>query len=1298
MNPERRDEVQRIFRSTLTLAPDSRGQYLERVCGDDDGLRREVESLMATEGLEQTATGGAPALSGEPEFVGSERFILQRRLGSGAFGVVYQVYDRHREAVLALKTLPRAEAGPLYQFKREFRMLADISHPNLVTLYELLSEEGRWFFTMEFVDGVDFQRHAGAGGDGLTRLRSAIRQLAVGVCALHQYGKLHCDLKPQNVLVDAGGRVVILDFGLVADASAAGAVGAGMLFGTPEFMAPEQAAGCGVSPASDWYSVGVMLYQALTGVLPISGSGSSILRDKQTLVPAPASRLCPNAPADLCDLAEALLQRDPLLRPAGDQVLRRLGVPREDSVRATSLDRAPFIGRESDLAVLRQALGDARQGRLTTVFVYGPSGVGKSALMRRFLDEVREQKTHVVLEGRCYERESVPYKAIDSLVDNLKRWLLGLSKGELKELLPADFAALMRLFPVLKDLAEEPDLVAIPNAAELRLRGFKALREMLGRLAARQPAVLLIDDLQWGDMDSAALLNDLLCDPGPLPILFLACYRSDEADTSPLLRQLLRARGPGVSGHRVELPVQDLDYAAARDLALSLLSRHQSIPTSLAEQIARESGGNPLFLGELVKYSQVEARTEANAATAEAWRFDSGSITLDELLRRLVARLPEDARRLLEAIALAGQPIELSIAKAAARLDTGAFMEMAQLRRHRLVRTRLGEASEEIEPYHDRIRQGTERSMSPERRRECHHRLATAWESSGPPDPRFLAIHFREAGVGDKAFVYSVRAANDAVAALAFDNAAQFFRFALESAPDDAAERESLQVQLGDALCNAGRGAEGAQAYLTAAGHGSANTLELRRRAAAQFLMSGRIQEGLALTEDVLKVVGMKVPRSPWQALLSFFVRRLWLRVRGLKFRERQASEIRDGDLLRFDICASLVQGLAMVDPIRAHPFYVRGLLLALQSGEPSRMSAALCSEAAYFALRGGRKKDKVERILGAAQELAERSRSQNAVGLVALAKGMAAFLQGQWKTAVERMTSAETILRERCTGVAWEVATAHMMGSVSLFLMGELKELKRRLPRIIKDAETRGDLFEVTDLRTRLAHTICLADDNPERAHQEIRAAVAEWRRQEFDLQHWWAWIGSVETDLYAGQPQDAWARIESDWPKLRWSFLTRVQYVYIESLHHRARAALALAAAGSTDEALRRELLRRAERDARRMEGENVPWSIALAALLRAGIAARRGAGEESVKLLEGAEQRLAAADMALYGMAARHTRGRLLGGERGRELSASAEEWMRGQEILNPERMAGMLAPGFFSPVPVGVRPVPEVPAGC
>jgi hypothetical protein len=818
--------------------------------------------------------------------------------------------------------------------------------------------------------------------------------------------------------------------------------------------------------------------------------------------------------------------------------------------------------------------------------------------------------------------------------------------------------------------------VEIASPAELRLRGFQALRELLERLATRRPVVLLIDDLQWGDTDSAPFLVDLVSDPAPVPILFLACYREDEAESSPLLRQLLHARGLGSSGHRIELPVEDLEPSAARDLALTLLSRHETVVPSVAEQIARESGGNPFFLAELVKDWQTTSRITGKREAATAGVVSkSGAISVDDLVRRRLANLSEPSRRLLQVIALAGQPIDLGIARDAARLEEGSFPELAQLLRERLIRTRRSDGWEEIEAYHDRIRQGTEASMPPEALQECHYRLATAWESAGRSDPRFPAIHFRGARVAEKALAYAIRAAEEAAAALAFDNAAQFYSYAAEFAPN--AERDGWLVKMAEALCNAGRGSNGARVYLDVAERSrGAAAVELRRRAAGHLLMAGRIEEGLALTREVLKVVNMRVHRWAWQAMLSFFVQRLWIRARGLTFREREAAQIPAADLLRMDICASLVQGLAMVDPIRAHPFHARLLLLALQSGEASRISRALCSEAGYFALRGDRSKEKVERVLGTAQELAARSENANDRGLAALAIGMAAFLRGEWRNAAERMAAAESILRERCTGVAWEVATAHMMGSVSWAFLGEWEQLTNRLPRIIKDAEARGDLFEGTDLRTRLAHTICLAADRADQAREEIRSAMEHWHREDFDLQHWWAWLGNIETDLYTGEAQSAWRRATTEWTRLRWSLLTRVQYVYLESRHQRARAALALAKVETTA-AERRSLLRRAEHDARGMERQGAGWAGGLASLIRAGVAATRGDKVRSVDLLDEAERQLQASDMALYAAVARRARGQLLDDAPGRD---EAERWMRNHGISNPERIAHMLAPGF------------------
>ncbi|HYO65121.1 MAG TPA: serine/threonine-protein kinase, partial [Archangium sp.] len=308
-------------------------------------------------------------------FAGNERFEVRRTLGAGGFGIVCEALDRRTGSIVALKTLHQAAPGALYRFKQEFRLLTEIVHPHLVTLYELFSEGSTWFFTMELIEGHAFldylrlkpsepgavpstpdedtatspQRHpkqdSGASHsspeedtatslDATTgsqapvlpaaptrtvdaeRLRLVFRELVQGLRALHASGLVHRDLKPSNVRVTPQGRVVILDFGLAKPLMfpSASMSSPEPLAGSPPYMAPEQWDFQPSTEATDWYSVGVMLYESLTGQRPFSGNMHEMRRAQRQGLP-PISRFVVDAPADLVSLCEDLLREKPAERP-----------------------------------------------------------------------------------------------------------------------------------------------------------------------------------------------------------------------------------------------------------------------------------------------------------------------------------------------------------------------------------------------------------------------------------------------------------------------------------------------------------------------------------------------------------------------------------------------------------------------------------------------------------------------------------------------------------------------------------------------------------------------------------------------------------------------------------------------------------------------------------------------------------------------------------------------------------------------------------------------------------------------
>ena len=1239
------------------------------------------------------------------------RFTLLRRLGAGGMGVVFEAYDEERGELVALKTMRRVDPAALVRFKQEFRTLSDLTHPNLVNLYQLFAVENCWFFTMELVDGCDFLTYvrgpqpatepatrcspgrphqaghsAGAAPPPTAtprpprfderRLRIAMTQLAEGVHALHGAGKLHRDLKPTNVLVTAEDRVVLLDFGLTADLEPTGQhrTADRQIVGTMAHMSPEQALGLPVSAASDWYSIGVILYQALTGRLPFEGTFDEVVLQKQTCVPTSPDLLVEGLPADLVVLCLELLDRDPDCRPAGAIILERLRGRGHAATIRESRAAIPLIGRTWHRQALDSAYASLVNRQTSTVFVFGRTGTGKTALVRAFLDELSEEESAVVLSGRCYEQEWVPFKAVDSLVDALARHLKRLPSRELERLLPRDVSLLARVFPALRVVSQAVGHrrrhSELPDPQELRLRAFGELRELLVRLGEGSNLVLMIDDLQWGDADSAALLADLIHNASPPIMLFVGCFRLEDVKQSRFLEILRPAGHKGASSvHQHELAVEALTQAESRELALAMLDRDDAAARAQAHLVARESGGNPLFIEQLVKHIQADA-------SSECWNAPNG-LDLETVLWARVQAQPAEAQRLLEVVSASGRPIHEVLAFRAAELGTRGRVALGSLRSARLIRAVGPARLEEIETYHDRIRETVLTHLSPESLRWHHERLAHVLESAGQADPDVLADHFLRAGDDSRACEYYIRAADKASTALAFDQAAQLYRRALERNRGSAADQRRLRRKLGDALASSGRGAEAAEAYLEAAREATAaETLDLTRLASTQLLISGHVDEGLALLRTILGPMGLSMPATPRQALLSLIRHRALLRLRGLRFRARDETQVSAEDLTRIDLCWSAVAGLSVIDPILGADFQTRGLLLALRAGEPFRVARALAMEAAHRSTAGNRAARRVEALIQSAENLALPLDSPQARGVIHMVRGVSGLMLGQWKQARTSFDQAEVLFRNHCTGVAWERDTVHSLALWALMQMGQIAELKRRWTLLIQEAQDRGDLYAATTLTTFYMSVIRLSEDDSTGIEHELEAVMSQWTRRGFLIQHATAFRSLMHLDLYRGRVDAAWQRLGAIWPEYSGSMLLRIQMIRIQMLELRARSALALAEMSKDPEAP----LQAARHDARRLVREGQPWALAHACYIQAGIAACREDRWTALHHLTRAADQYDAADMPLNAWVMRYKMGEIQGEEEGRALIATAEAAIKAQAVASPARWSRMIAPGF------------------
>jgi hypothetical protein len=582
-----------------------------------------------------------------------------------------------------------------------------------------------------------------------------------------------------------------------------------------------------------------------------------------------------------------------------------------------------------------------------------------------------------------------------------------------------------------------------------------------------------------------------------------------------------------------------------------------------------------------------------------------------------------------------------------------------------------------VAPYHDRVRETVAAHLSPDESRDVHRRLARTLEATGHEDPETLAVHFRGAGEAERAGHYFARAADAAAEALAFDQAARLYRQALELRPVAREETGLLRTKLGDALANAGRGAEAAEQYVAASSGTTRDAfVDLRRRAAQQYLLSGHVDEGISIATAVLREMGMGLPATPRQAVLSLIACRLRLWLRGKRFRERPASSVAPGELTSVDVTWGLAVGLSAIDPIRGAYLQARNLLLALRAGEPYRVARSMALEAIHVATAGTPAATTTQRLLETADSLAKKTGNWHAVGLVSLGNGVAAYLQGRWRDGLVHCEAGESVFRERCVGTYWEINTARAFGLYCRMYLGEFRELVARCPSTVREAQERGDLYGFANICSFVRPLTHMVVGELETGFMELGDLAEKWSKERFNVQHANSNYCRAQLHLYQGESGEAVRVADGTVRSMTGSLLLRVQHMRFHTYDIHARASLAL----SLDSTNRPDALRRIERDAAHLEREKRPDCQALARVIRAAVAWQRRRPESAVELLGQAIEQFERVEMNAHAAAARRRLGQLVGGDRGRELIEAANAWLTGQGVRNPVRMTRVYAPGF------------------
>lgn len=671
-------------------------------------------------------------------------YRVESILGHGGMGMVYLGQDELLHRRVALKLLPphlARDADARRRFLNEGRAAATLSHPNVAVLYEVGSDGDEMYLAMEYVPGPTLRDLIAQGPLVWPEVIDIALEVLAALREAHGKGIVHRDIKGTNIKRMPDGRIKVMDFGL-AKVTGSTLTHQGSVMGTVAYMSPQQVCGEDLDGRSDLFSLGVTMYELLTGRLPFTGDvdvaiAHAILHED----PITVRELSRDVPAELEHIVFKAMMKgtaqryqsaaemaEDLVRFRDHDRRRRAGIHDELDLIATSevyavrreQFRAPLVGRDRPLARLQALHAEVRRGAGAVVCITGEAGVGKTRLLDELGALSRREGTRMLVAPCMFGGGATSYLPF---ADAFRAYfaLRGVTSAQALQSFVVDRAP--RLGGSLQVLNRFLRFTFASNGPTSEEELWEVLDLLVAMIAEERPLVLVIDDLQWADESSLRLFHFLAHRAPGRRLMLVGTYRPEETVTQPgerphPLRPLLQALGREERFERIELQRLGREDVAA---ILERLYPGHAFGDELGQLLYRETEGNPFFLVEILKLLSSEGviaeRGERWVLTTALEKIEIPEKVYDVVMRR-INRLQQHERDILELGAVEGDVFHSGTILRGLRIERMALLKTLQFLEqvHHLIHA----AGPQYHFDHAKIREILYNSIPPELRVEYH--------------------------------------------------------------------------------------------------------------------------------------------------------------------------------------------------------------------------------------------------------------------------------------------------------------------------------------------------------------------------------------------------------------------------------------------------------------------------------------------------------------------------------------------------------------------------------------------------